>query len=127
MTLIEVLFALVILSGVMLALSRFGTAFSQATNNAAELAIASDLASARIEVVKAHGIYATLVSTFNGVVETADSSAASPSMSEYSGYVRTTAVTLVQNDSLDYAIVTVTVTSDVLNTPLAKTVAIAAF
>jgi prepilin-type N-terminal cleavage/methylation domain-containing protein len=126
MTLIEVLFAIVILSGVMLALSRFGTSFSQATNNAAEMAIASDLAAARVEIIKAHGVYATLVSTFDNVTETSATSA-NPSMSGYDGYTRTTDVIFVQNDSLDYAVVTVTVTSDLLAAPMTKTVAIAAF
>jgi type II secretory pathway pseudopilin PulG len=126
MTLIEVLFAIVILSGVMLALARFGASFSKATNNAAELTIASDLAAARIEVVKAHGVYATLVSTFNNTTETSETSA-NPSMAGYAGYTRTTAVAFVQNDSLDYAVVTVTVTADVLNSPMTKTVAIASF
>jgi len=127
MTLIEVLFAIVILSGVMLALSRFGTSFSRATSNAAEIAIASDLASARIEVVKAHGVYATLVSTFNNITETSATAGANPSMSGYPGYTRSTAVVFVQNDSLDYAVVTVTVTSDLLAAPMAKTVAIAPY
>lgn len=126
MTLIEVMFAIVILSGVMLALSRFGTAFSKATNNAAELAVASDLASARLEIIKAHGDYSTLVSTFDGTTETSSSSA-SPSMSGYDGYTRSTAVVFVANDSLDYAVVTVTVSSDLLSSPMAKSVAIAAF
>lgn len=127
MTLIEVLFAIVILSGVMLALSRFGSAFSAATRNSAELAIASDLAAARIEVVKAHGVYATLVTTFNNTTETSATVGANPSMSGYAGYTRSTAVAFVQNDSLDYAVVTVTVTSDLLTSPMTKSVAIAAF
>jgi type II secretory pathway pseudopilin PulG len=127
MTLIEVLFAIVILSGVMLALSRFGASFAKATNNAAEVAIASDLASARIEVVKAHGVYATLASTFNGTTETSATVGANPSMGSYAGYTRSTSVAFVQNDTLDYAVVTVTVTSDLLATPMSKSVAIAAF
>ena len=93
---------------------------------AEKLAIASDLAAARIEIIKAHGIYATLASTFDNVTETSATSA-NPSMSGYDGYTRTTDVIFVQNDSLDYAVVTVTVTSDLLDAPMTKTVAIAAF
>ena len=66
MTIIEVMFAIVILSGVMLAMSRFGQAFTRATRNAANLAMASDLAAARIEVIRAHGTYATIATTFDG-------------------------------------------------------------
>ena len=67
MTIIEVLFAVVILSGVMLALSRFGQGFARANRNAAYLTTASDLATARLEAARAHGNYATLVSSFDGV------------------------------------------------------------
>lgn len=126
MTLIEVMFAIVILSGVMLALSRFGTGFSKATRNAANLAVASDLATARIEAVRAHGTYATIVSTFNGTTETSQT-AANPSMSGYDGYTRTTAATLTSNDTLNFVTVTVTVTASVLTGAMTKSVVISKF
>jgi type II secretory pathway pseudopilin PulG len=124
MTIIEVLFAIVILSGVMLALSRFGQEFSRATRNAANLAIASDLAASRIEAVRGHASYASLASTFNGSTETS-AAAANPSMSGYDGYTRATKAVRTQNDSSDYVTVTVTVTASVLKQPMTKTAVIA--
>lgn len=127
MTLIEVLFAIVILSGVMLALSRFGQGFTRASRNAANLAVASDLASARLEAIKGHANYGTLDSLFNGTTETSASATASPSMSGYDGYTRTTKAVRVANDSIDYVTVTVTVTASVLTSPMTKSVIIGAF
>jgi prepilin-type N-terminal cleavage/methylation domain-containing protein len=127
MTIIEVMFAIVILSGVMLALARFGQGFTRSARNAANLAVASDLATARVEAIRAHGTYATLVSEFDGTSETSATVAANPSMSGYAGYTRATAVVLTQNDTLDVVTVTVTVTASVLSTPMTKTVVIGAF
>lgn len=127
MTIIEVIFAIMILSGVMLALSRFGQGFTKATRNSANLTIASDLATARIEAIRGHGEYATLVSTFNGKSETSADAGANPSMSGYDGFTRATKVLLTQNDTLDFVTVTVTVTAQVLLNPMNKTVVIAAF
>jgi prepilin-type N-terminal cleavage/methylation domain-containing protein len=126
MTLIEVMFAIVILSGVMLALSRFGQGFSRANRNAANLAIASDLAIARLEAVKAHGDYAALDTLFDGS-ETSATATANPSMSSYPGYTRVTKSVRTVNDSLDYVTVTVTVTAPVLTAPMQKTIVIGAF
>jgi len=127
MTIIEVMFAIVILSGVMLQLSRFGQGFTKASRNSANLAEASDLAAARIEAVRSHGTYSTIVSTFHNVAETSETVGANPSMSGYDGYTRTTKAVLTQNDTLDFVTVTVTVTADVLNTPLTKSVVIGVF
>ncbi len=127
MTIIEVLFAIVILAGVMLAMSRFGQAFTRAARDAANLAVASDLATARLEVVRGHGTYGTIVSTFNGTTETSASGGANPPMTDYPGYTRTTTATRTQNDTLDYVTVTVRVSAPVLSRPLAKTAVIAAF
>ena len=126
MTIIEVMFAIVILSGVMLALARFGQGFGKATKNAANLAVASDLATGRIEAVRAHGTYATIVSTFGGVTETSQT-AANPSMSGYAGYTRVTAATQTVNDTLNFVTVTVTVTADALTSAMAKSVVISRF
>jgi type II secretory pathway pseudopilin PulG len=127
MTIIEVMFAIVILSGVMLALSRFGQGFTRATRDAASLSVASDLATARIETIKGHGTYGTLVSLFDGTSETSADVGANPSMSGYDGFLRKTAVTATATDTTDFVTVTVTVTASVLKAPMAKTVVIAAF
>lgn len=126
MTIIEVLFAIVILSGVMLGLSRFGQGFTRATRNAANLAIASDLASARIEVIRAHPEYASLVATFDGTTETS-TGLANPSMQGYDGFTRQTQVSATSTDSTEYVAVTVTVTAAVLSRPLRKSLVIGAF
>jgi type II secretory pathway pseudopilin PulG len=127
MTIIEVLFAIVILSGVMLSLSRFGQAFTRATSNAANLAAASDLAAARIEAIKAHGTYATIVATFDADVETSADASANPLMTGSDGYVRSTRAVRTVNDTTDFVTVTVTVSATMLSAPVAKTVLIAAF
>ena len=127
MTIIEVMFAIVILSGVMLAMSRFGQAFIRASRDAANIAIASDLATARIETVRAHSVYATIVSTFDGDVETSADASANPSMAGNDGYTRTTRAVRTVSDTTDYVTVTVTVTAPVLTKTLAKTVLISAF
>ncbi len=127
MTIIEVMFAIVILSGVMIAMSRFGQAFTRAARNAANLAVASDLATARIEAIRGHTVYATLVSTYHGDVETATDTTANPSMTGHTGYTRTTEATRTSSASTDYTTVTVTVTADVLSKPVKKTAIIAAF
>jgi prepilin-type N-terminal cleavage/methylation domain-containing protein len=126
MTVIEVMFAIVILSGVMLAMSQFGQAFTRATRDAANLAVASDLATARLQLTRTHPTYTTIVSTFNGTSETS-AGASNPSMAGFAGYTRTTAATRLQNDSTDYVTVTVTVNAAVLKRPVAKTAVIAAF
>ena len=126
MTIIEVLFAIVILSGVMLSLARFGQSFTKATRNAANLAIASDLAMARLEVIRGHTDYGTIVSTYDGASETSGG-ASNPSMTGYDGYTRSTAATRTTTDTTDFVTVTVTVNASVLTSPIAKTLVIAAF
>ena len=125
MTIIEVLFAIVILSGVLLAMSRFGQNFTRQVRYAANLALASDLAMARIDAIRGHGTYGTLVATYNGTVET--SATATPPMTGSDGYTRTTRVVRTAHDTLDYVTVTVTITALVLAKPVAKTAVIAAF
>lgn len=126
MTIIEVLFAIVILSGVMLSLSRFGQSFTKAARNAANLAIASDLAMSRLEIIRGHGDYTTLVSTYDGDSETAGGTS-NPSMTGYAGYTRVTAAARTQTDTTDFVTVTVTVDASVLTSPIKKTLVIAAF
>lgn len=111
MSIIEVMFAVVIMSGVMLALSRFGQEFTRATRNASTLGIASDLATARLEVIRAYPNYADL-STFEG---TESGASAYPSMADFDGYSRETKVvarttTLSKVAVAEYTTVTVTVT-----------------
>lgn len=110
MTLIEVMFAVVIMSGVMLALSRFGQAFTRATREAAVVGIASDLATARLEVIRAYPTYDAL-STFVGTETSAN---AYPPLPTSGGFTRSTAVATRQTKDgarliTEYKTVTVTV------------------
>lgn len=127
MTIIEVMFAIVILAGVMLAMSRFGQAFTRAARDAANVAVASDLATARLEAIRGHTTYATLVSTYNGTTETPATSGANPPMTGHAGYTRTTSATRTVTDTTDFVTVTVQVNAAVLSKPLRKTAVIAAF
>lgn len=127
MTIIEVLFAIVILSGVMLSLSRFGQSFSRASRDAASLATASDLATARLEAIRQHPSYGELIDAFNADVETEAYAWSNPSMDGFPGFSRYTNMVRTVSDTSDYMTVTVTVTADVLNRPLEKTLVIGAF
>lgn len=127
MTLIEVMFAVVILSGVMLALSRFGQEFTRATRNSANLGIASDLATARLEVIRAFPTYDSLEIVFAGTESDVN---ADPSLEGFENFTRTTAfrstITVVSSDTVaNYKTVTVTVTSPLLKAAVAKSVDIA--
>jgi Tfp pilus assembly protein FimT len=128
MTLIEVIIAVVILSGVLIGLSNFTRRFQHLTNNHDALSVASELATARLEVVKLHRPYSTLSATFNGTTETSATSSANPSMSAYSGYTRTTSVALVDSSyKTRYATVTVTVTHAATSTSVSKSLVVSAF
>ena len=128
MTLIEVIIAVVILSGVLIGLSNFTRRFQRLTNNHDALTVASELATARLEVVKMHQPYSTVSSTFNGTTETSATSTANPPMSAYPGYTRTTAVAAVDSSyRTQYVTVTVTVTHPATATTVRKSLVISAF
>ncbi len=125
MTIIEVLFAVVILSGVMLALSRFGQAFTRATREAATLGIASDLATARLEVIRAYPVYDSLALVFPA---TESGATAYPSMAGFTGFTRTTTVSAERTETASsrtiraYRTVTVSVSHATLRTPVQKSI-----
>jgi prepilin-type N-terminal cleavage/methylation domain-containing protein len=124
MTLIEVIIAVVILSGAMLGLADFVRRFQHNTSDTTTQALASNLATVRLEEIKGYRIYATLVATYNGVIETF---ATDP---VYKGYTRTTAAAACAGCPTltnDYITITVTVTGNNLTTPMKKTTIIARF
>jgi prepilin-type N-terminal cleavage/methylation domain-containing protein len=118
MTLIEVMMALVILTGALLGMGTFITKFSHATTDGSIIAAATDLATDRLEQVKAWNKYSTLESTFN---------ATESGIPGYPGYVRTTKITNTVTPQTNYKTVTVTVTKATLAKPVKKTTIIAAF
>ena len=124
MTLIEVIIAIVILSGAMLGLANFGRLFQHNVSTTSGNTIASDLATQQIETVKAWRAYSTLIATYNNMTETF---AGNP---VYSGFTRTTKAVRCSGcptATNDYITVTVTITGNNIPTPLAKTTIIAAF
>jgi prepilin-type N-terminal cleavage/methylation domain-containing protein len=124
MTLVEVMIAIVIMSGAMIGLARFGGIFEHTTAKANDMSLASDLAVLRIEQVKAYRVYASIVSTFNNITETY---ATDP---VYKGFTRKTVAVRCSGcptSTNDYVTVTVTVTGRSLVSPIAKTTIIAVF
>jgi prepilin-type N-terminal cleavage/methylation domain-containing protein len=124
MTLIEVMIAIVILSGAMLGLAKFGGNFEHTTATASDMSLASDLAVARVEQIKAYRVYTSLVATYNNITETY------PTDPVYKGFTRLTKVTHCTGcptATNDYTTVTVTVSGRSLVAPISKTTIIAVF
>lgn len=123
MTLIEVMIAIVILSGAMIGLAKFGGNFEHITATSADMSLASDLATLRIEQVKAFRVYSTMVATFNGTTTTYTTD-------PYKGFtLRTVAARCsgCPTAANDYITVTATVSGRSLVSPIAKTTIIAVF
>ena len=124
MTLIEVILAIVILSGAMLGLANFGRKFQHATSESSSQTLASDLAAQRLEDIKGYRVYSTLAATYNGTTETYATD------STYKGFTRSTAAVRCSGcptTTNDYITVTVSVTGNGLTTALKKTTIIAKF
>jgi prepilin-type N-terminal cleavage/methylation domain-containing protein len=127
MTLIEVILAIVILSGAMLGLANFGRKFQHLTAVSSNQTLASDLATQRLEDVKGFRVYSSLVATYNATTEVV------PALdSAYIGFQRVTTVArcaLCPTATNDYVTVTVAVTllADSTFTPIKKTTIIAKF
>jgi prepilin-type N-terminal cleavage/methylation domain-containing protein len=123
MTLVEVILAIVILSGTMLGLGNFARKFQNANTGSTSKALASDLATQRITEVVTYRPYGSIVATYDGTSEEITTGA-------YKGFTRTT--TAVRCASCptatdDYVTVTVSVTGNDLTVAVKKTVIIAAF
>ena len=124
MTLIEVMISIVILSGAMLGLAKFGKNFQHTTSTSSDMSLASDLAVARIEQIKAFRVYLSLVATYNGTTETF---ATDPI---FKGFTRKTYVTRCAGCPTlinDYITVTAIVSGNSLAAPISKTTIIAVF
>jgi prepilin-type N-terminal cleavage/methylation domain-containing protein len=117
MTLIEVMIALVILTGALLGMGKFITSFSHATSDGALSSVASDLVLDRLETIKGSTSYATL-DTY-AVTELA--------ITGFVGYKRVTQVTRTLDGTQDYKAITVTVSNPSLSAPVKKSTIIAAF
>ena len=123
MTLVEVIFAIVILSGTMLGLGNFARKFQSANSGSTSKTLASDLAAQRIEEIRSYKTYTSIVATYNASSESFSTGA-------YDGFTRVTAAVRCAScptATNDYITVTETITGNDLTTAVTKTVIIAAF
>lgn len=118
MTLIEVLMALVILTGALLGMGRFITNFSHATSDGTLTSTAADLVLDRLEYLKATRPYSAL-SSYDDDEE--------DDIPGYPDFTRTTKVLRTNNAQYDYTAVTVTVSHPSLSAPVKKSTIIAAY
>ena len=121
MSLAEVIVAMMLLVGVVLVLGGFSAKFAQATAQAHLIIMANEIASARLDAVRQQPSYVaidSLVGTEVGV------------KSDFSTYtVQTRMVKIGGNpaDTVDYKLVTVSVTHPGMRKIVSKTTAVAAF
>ncbi|MBM4194333.1 MAG: hypothetical protein FJ202_08155 [Gemmatimonadetes bacterium] len=123
LTLVEVVIAISMLTLVTLGLANFIRTFQRSTSDTSMMALASDLAMARIETVKGVRVYANILTTYGNTTETF---ATVP----YKGFTRTTKSVRCSGcptATNDYITVTVSVTGNNLPKAVTKTTAIAAF
>jgi prepilin-type N-terminal cleavage/methylation domain-containing protein len=123
MTLVEVILAIVILSGTMLGLGNFARKFQNANAGSTSKTLASDLAAQRIAEVQAYRPYSSIVSSYHSTSE-------SWTAGVYKGFTRATSAVRCSGcptATSDYITVTVSVTGNDLTTAVKKTVVIAAF
>jgi prepilin-type N-terminal cleavage/methylation domain-containing protein len=120
-TLVEVVIALTIFGVIMVSMGAFGIKFVRAVWGAGLQSTASDLAIQRIETVKSGSLYGNLETQFVGTES---------SIAGYPGFTRVTHITHIggnPTDSVDYKVVSVTVSTQRLATPVKKTTIIANF
>ncbi len=120
-TLVEVLVALTILTGVLLGMGTFAVNFTRAVSRSDARVVAVQLASQRISEIRSQPNYSTLEATYNGT---------EPSIAGFPGYSR---VTLIQRTggprptfTNDFKTVTVSVAAPGFTTPIRKTIIVAA-
>lgn len=117
LTLLEVMVALTILGTALLGMSEYGRRFATTNQKVGLQNTALDIATERIERIKAERNYATMDTlagthsiNVNGVV-----------------FTRVTSIVRTQNSQVDFKIVTVAVQRATMPTPVKKTTAIARF
>ena len=120
MTLVEVIVAMLLLVSVILVLGGFMTKFSQATGQARLVVLANELASARLDAVRQQPSYSSI-----------DTLAHTDTVkSDFTSYTLKTQVVHIGGavtDTLDYKMVTVTVTHPYMKKVVTKSTAVAAF
>ena len=116
-SLLEVMVALTILGTSLIGMAEYGRRFARTNANSAMLNNALDLASARVERVKAERNYTSMDTLAR--TETV--------ISGYPNYTRVTAIAQTLSAQYAYKTVTVTVTHPAMSNPVKKTTAIARF
>jgi Tfp pilus assembly protein PilV len=116
-SLLEVMVALTILGTTLIGMAEYGRRYARTNANSTMLNNALDLASARVERVKAERNYTSM-----DTLATTETSIAG-----YPNYQRVTAIVQTLNAQYAYKTVTVTVTHPAMPTPVKKTTAIARF
>ena len=121
MTLVEVIVAMMLLVGVVLVLGGFSAKFAQASNQAHLIVLANELAATRLDAVRQQPTYVAI----DTLIHLNDSVKA-----DFSWYHMKTQVVRIGGavtDSVDYKLVTVTVTHPAMKKIVTKTTAVAAF
>jgi type II secretory pathway pseudopilin PulG len=127
MTLVEVIVALLILTGVLLVLGAFSAKFAQATAQARLVIDANEIAGKRLDAMRTQSSYAS--------VDTLASSIGRPLgdtiVADQTKFVRLSTISHVggpkTTDSTDYKVMTVTVSHPAMRQIVKKTSALAAF
>jgi prepilin-type N-terminal cleavage/methylation domain-containing protein len=120
MSLIEVIVAMMILTGVLLALGGFTAKYAQASGQAQFVITANELASQRLDAVRTQPSYSAINLLAGSTTTKAD----------FRFYTVSTQVKQIGGavtDSIDYKLVTVIVTHPSMRKPVTKTTAVAAF
>ena len=120
MTLVEIIVALVLLVTVILVLGAFNVRFAQATGQAHLVVIANQLAANRLDAVRQQPTYVSVDTLANTSTQQAD-------FSTYSLQTQVVHIGGAITDTVDYKMVTVTVTHPSMRQTITKTTAIAAF
>jgi prepilin-type N-terminal cleavage/methylation domain-containing protein len=125
MSLVEVIVAMIILTGVLLVLGAFSAKFAQANGQAHLIITANEIATARLDEIRTQPTYASL-NALASPVATPDSI-----RTDNTTFVRRTFVRRVggiaATDSVDYKLMTVTVSHPSMKKVISKTTAIAAY
>ena len=125
MSLVEVIVAMIILTGVLLVLGAFSAKFAQANGQAHLVITANEIATARLDEIRTQPTYASL-NLLATPPQTPDSI-----KTDNTTFVRRTFVRRVggiaATDSVDYKLLTVTVSHPSMSKVISKTTAIAAY
>ena len=121
MTLVEVMVSLVLLAGVALGMAGFVAGFARSSRGSDARLTASVLASERLDEVKRATVYDSVEALYAKTEHT---------IAGHTGFSRTTAVARIggaPTDSMDYKVITVTVSGPGLDRPVRKSSGMSAF